>query len=209
MAQVTTVEWQTVVVLRILPESAATALMQVPSSEAIGKIVQTVRRADITAIKNARGAKVLAIFSCAREKNRLSFNPNCDCQFPMKVYTSVRCFCINTDIRSARFKKQISRRKLAVVLMSTRLLNLSQKILLSPGRAIDGFTQLFRCVRLMRVERSMPDLFGQASTRIRHTSSRRFLRTVPDECFRMRIPLRELQITYLPSHVWFSLLGLR
>ena len=92
MALVTTVEWQTVVVLRILPESAATALMHVPSSKVIGKTVQTASRADITAIKNARGAKVLAIFSCAREKNRLSFNQNCDCQFPMKVYTSVHYF---------------------------------------------------------------------------------------------------------------------
>ncbi len=63
MARVTTVEWRTVVVVELSPENAATALTQVPSTVAIGKIVHTVRRLDITAIKTARSAKVSAIFS--------------------------------------------------------------------------------------------------------------------------------------------------
>ena len=70
VARVTTVEWQIVVVVRLSLENAATALMRVPSNVAIGKIVQTVRRPDITAIKTARSAKVSAIFSCGRVKNR-------------------------------------------------------------------------------------------------------------------------------------------
>jgi hypothetical protein len=53
VARVTTVEWQIVVVVRLSLENAATALMRVPSNVAIGKIVQTVRRPDITAIKAA------------------------------------------------------------------------------------------------------------------------------------------------------------
>ncbi len=79
MAWVTTVEWQVVVVVRLSPENAATALTQMPSIVAIGKIVHTVRRTDITAIKTVRSAKVSAIFLCAREKNRLSFNRNSSC----------------------------------------------------------------------------------------------------------------------------------
>ena len=75
MARVTTVEWQTVVVVELSPENAATAPTQVPSTVVIGKIVHTVRRPGITAIKIARNAKVSAIFSCAREKNRLSLKP--------------------------------------------------------------------------------------------------------------------------------------
>ena len=63
MARVTTVEWRTVVVVELSPENAATALTQVPSTVAIGKIAHTVRRPDITAIKTARSAKVSAIFS--------------------------------------------------------------------------------------------------------------------------------------------------
>ena len=58
------------------------ALTQVPSTVAIGKIVHTVRRPDITAIKTARSAKVLAITSCAREKNRLWLNRSCPCYYP-------------------------------------------------------------------------------------------------------------------------------
>jgi hypothetical protein len=74
VARVTTAEWQAVVVVKLLPENAATALMRVPSTVAIGKSVHSVRRPDITVIKIVRGAKVSDIFSCAREKSRLSFN---------------------------------------------------------------------------------------------------------------------------------------
>ena len=74
MAPVTTVEWRAVVVVKLSPENAATALVRVPSTVAIGKSVRSVRRPDITVIKTVRGAKVSAIFLCAREKNRLSFN---------------------------------------------------------------------------------------------------------------------------------------
>ena len=89
MAWVTTVEWQIAAVVRLSPENGAAALTQMPSTVAIGKIAHTVKRPDIIAIKTVRNAKVSAIFSCVREKSRLSFNGNGSCQYPGSKITAL------------------------------------------------------------------------------------------------------------------------
>jgi hypothetical protein len=60
-----------------------------PSTVAIGKIAHTVKRPDIIAIKTVRNAKVSAIFSCVREKSRLSFDGNRSCQYPGSKITAL------------------------------------------------------------------------------------------------------------------------
>ena len=89
VAWVTTVEWQIAAVVRLSPENGAAALTQMPSTVAIGKIAHTVKRPDIIAIKTVRNAKVSAIFSCVREKSRLSFNGNGSCQCPGSKITAL------------------------------------------------------------------------------------------------------------------------
>src|SRR5260370_30777524 len=48
-----------------------------------------VKRQDIIAIKTVHNAKVSAIFSCAREKSRLSFNGTGSCQYPGSKITAL------------------------------------------------------------------------------------------------------------------------
>jgi hypothetical protein len=64
-ALVTTLGSQTVVVAKSAANSAAAALTQLLPKHLIGANVHTVRQPDITAIKNARTAKVPAIYSWA------------------------------------------------------------------------------------------------------------------------------------------------
>ena len=96
VAWVTTVEWQIAAVVRLSPENGAAALTQMPSTVAIGKIAHTVKRPDIIAIKTVRNAKVSAIFSCVREKSRLSFNGNGSCQYPGSKITALEASVINS-----------------------------------------------------------------------------------------------------------------
>jgi hypothetical protein len=59
----TTAESQTVVVVKLSPENAATAQTKPLSTVEIGTIVHSVKRLDITVIKNVRSAEVSDIFS--------------------------------------------------------------------------------------------------------------------------------------------------